>query len=235
MKVNELNNGFDWKATLVGETLLLGMLGKAWQADPESDWLQPLVDEDIFSQSPLETNDQDYETGLSLLQSWSHRIRDINAADRFEDLQVDYTRLFIGPGKVLAPPWESVYFGVNRSLFQQETLQVRLWYRRFGLEIEKLHKEPDDHIGMELSFIANLSQRALRALEAKDETRFSKLLEAQRQFIAEHPLQWASSWCSLVEEHSRTDFYRGLAILTRSTLLVLADVLEIPRTEMPRR
>lgn len=235
MKIKELDNGFDWKSTLVGEMLLFGMLGKALQAYPEKEWLQPLVDEDVFSQSPLETKHQDYETGLSLLQSWSKKIWDVNAVDRFEDLQVDYTRLFIGPGKVLAPPWESVYFGKNRSLFQQETLQVRLWYRRFGLESEKLHKEPDDHIGMELSFIANLSQRALRALEEKDETRFLKLLQAQRQFIAEHPLKWVSSWCSLVEEHSRTDFYRGLAILTRSTLFILADVFEIAGTEKPRQ
>ena len=59
-------------------------------------------------------------------------------------------RAFSSSAKVLTPP-ESVYFSEERLVFQEETLQVREWYRRFDLQSVKLH-EPDDHVGLELTF-----------------------------------------------------------------------------------
>ncbi len=111
-------------------------------------------------------------------------------------------------------------------VFQIQTLQVREWFRRFGVETEKLHQEPDDHIGLELTFISHLAMLGLKALQEKDDSRFEQILTAQRQFIAEHLLRWAPSWCNLVEEKAKTDFYRGLAMLVHGTLLSLAETLE---------
>ena len=44
--------------------------------------------------------------------------------------------------------WESVCRHKDEALvFQKETLEVRAAYRELGLQVEKLHHEPDDHIG----------------------------------------------------------------------------------------
>lgn len=40
-----------------------------------------------------------------------------------------YTKLFIGPAKLPAPPWESVYATGEPLLFQESTLAVRDAYR----------------------------------------------------------------------------------------------------------
>jgi TorA maturation chaperone TorD len=141
-------------------------------------------------------------------------------------------RLFVGVGQVLAAPWESVYFNDGRMVFQEQTLQVRDWFRRFGVETEKLHNEPDDHIGLELSFLAHLATLGLQAIEAKDDNKFEEIVEAQRRFMEEHPLKWVPRWCKLVEEKANTDFYRGLAKLVRGTLFSLAKILEI---QLPER
>ena len=221
------SNNIDWKVILMGEMLLLGVLGKTIQSDPEMEWLQSLIDEDIFSESPMESTHQDYEAGLSLLHDWTQENTKGLSSERLTDLKADYIRLFVGVGKTIAPPWESVYLNENRMIFQQQTLEVREWYRRFGLESEKLHKEPDDHIGLELSFLTHLAKLGLQALDENDEVKLQQILEAQRRFISEHPLKWAPRWCELVEENAKTVFYRGLAKLIRGTLFSLAEYLEI--------
>jgi len=154
------------------------------------------------------------------LQAWRKRgLTD----ETFLDLQEDYSRLFIGPGKVIAPPWESVFFNESRQTFQEQTLQVRSWYRRYGVEPEKLFREPDDHIGLEINFLVHLLGLANQALDKKDQSEFDTLIDARRLFLSEHPLKWAFSWCSLVIEHARTDFYKGMAYLTRGALLAIAQ------------
>lgn len=59
-------------------------------------------------------------------------------------LGADYHRLFVGPGTMLAPPWESVHPSDEGLTFQDETLQVRQAYAEFGLTAPAVNREPDD-------------------------------------------------------------------------------------------
>lgn len=220
----------NWKELLLGEALLLGVLSKIMQNEPEREWIESLIREDVFSELPLDAKNRDIETGLSLLQRWSSKNRDGLGMDTLLDLRADHTNLFVGVGKAVAAPWESVYFNEDRMIFQEQTLQIREWYRRFGLETKKLHKEPDDHIGLELSFLAHLAGLGLQAVETKDVAGLEHSLQAQRQFLHDHPLRWVKFWSSSVEEHAKTDLYRGTAMLTRGVLMALAEILGV---EMP--
>jgi TorA maturation chaperone TorD len=118
-------------------------------------------------------------------------------------------------------------------LFQRKTFQVRDWYARFGLTVPNLHREPDDHIGLELSFLAHLAELALRAIQAHEQERFQEALEAQRRFLAEHVLTWGPGWCSRVEATSASEFYRGLALLARGALSELSERLAVPIPTQP--
>lgn len=230
--MNQNNAEMDWGTILTGEKLLFGLLGKILYAELDKTWLQSLIDEDIFSEVPFGGELSETATGLELLQKWSHENSAGLSDKSFDGLRADYTRLFVGVGWVLAAPWESVYFNDGRMVFQEQTLQVRDWFRRFGVETEKLHKEPDDHIGLELSFLAHLATLGLQAIEEKDDDKFEEIVEAQRRFMEEHPLKWVPRWCKLVEEKANTDFYKGLAKLVRGTLFSLAEILEIQLPEM---
>lgn len=201
-----------WIEMLAGEVLLFNLVGKAFYAAPERAWLESLVQADVFVESPFGGDQPDAKSGLALLQAWCQENHE-GIAD-FEALQAEYTRLFIGPGPVVAPPWESVYFSPERLVFQRETYQVRACYARFGLQSANYNKEPDDHIALELSFVAYLAEMGLQALRASDQERFHEALEVQRRFLKEHLLRWGPAWCSHVEETSNSAFYRGLALLT---------------------
>lgn len=221
----------DWRTTLTGQTLLFGVLAKALYQYPEKEWLDTLIAEDVFAETPFAETQPEVIAGLSLLQQWSQANRDGISQEAFDALRIDHTRLFLGPGKVLAAPWESVHFTEERLVFQQQTLQVRGWYSRFGLEVVKLHQEPDDHIGLELEFLAHLAKLGLQAIETGNSKRFDELLDAQRKFLTEHLLKWSPIWYGLVMQHARTDFYRGVAHLTNGSLLELVEILAIPMPE----
>jgi TorA maturation chaperone TorD len=108
---------------------------------------------------------------------------------------------------------------------------VRGWYSRFGLEVVKLHQEPDDHIGLELEFLAHLAKLGMQAIETGNSKRFDELLDAQRKFLTEHLLKWSPIWYGLVMQHARTEFYRGIAQLVSGSLIELAEVLALAMPE----
>lgn len=213
--------------TLMGEMLLFGLLGKIIYAQPDRTYLQSLVDEDVFSEAPFGADHPEVLNGLKLLSNWCEANRPEISPDTFLNLQAEYTRLFVGTGRVLAPLWESVYFNEARMVFQEQTLQVRNWFRSYGLEVEKKGAEPDDHLGLELAFVAHLANLALQAIDKDDDVRLEELLAAQRQFMSEHLLRWGPTWCSLLGENAKTDFYRGLSHLTLGGLHAAANWLEI--------
>jgi TorA maturation chaperone TorD len=214
------------RADLMGEALLFGLLGKVLYGEPDREWLQSLIVEDVFGEAPFGVEQPEIQKGLELLGRWSAQNRNGIFTEEFEALKRDQLRLFIGLDRVLAPVWESVYFNENRLVFQQQTLQVREWFARFGLQIEKLNREPDDHIGLELSFVAHLSSRAVSLL-ADDPKSFNELMQAQRDFLSEHLLRWGPAWAQLVVQHAETDFYLGIAHLTHGALLAAAKSLQI--------
>jgi putative dimethyl sulfoxide reductase chaperone len=138
---------------------------------------------------------------------------DLLSQEAWERLRWDYTRLFIGPGRPLAPPWESVYRNDERLHFSAETLEVRAAYRRHGLAIEGVGHEPDDHIGLELAFLHALCEAAMERAERADRPGLAAILEDQRVFLSGHLLKWVPDWTLDVVKSARTGFYRGMAEL----------------------
>lgn len=216
---------------LAGHALVLNLLGKLLYEPPEAAWLHTLAADAVFEEIPVSLERPAVADGLRLLQQWSRdHLAGLPAAD-MQALGSDHMHLFLGPGTVLAAPWESVQLDDEHLLFQTETLQVRSWYRRFGLQVIRLHQEPDDHVGLELAFLSHLAQLALAAHAEGHTARLSEVLDALRLFLRTHPQRWVPSWCAQVLEHARTDFYRGLAYLTVGVLAELEAALE-PLTQV---
>jgi TorA maturation chaperone TorD len=217
----------DQSSLLLGQSLVLGLLGKLLYTYPEPSMLGTVLDDELYAEIPFGDAQADVISGLSSVRAWFQENMQSGEDELLEGLRADYTRLFVGPGRVLAPPWESVYFSKERLTFQEQTLQVRQCYARFGLQCEKLYNEPDDHIGLELAFTAHLSSLAAQAIERVDQKALADIFDAQRSFLSEHLLTWAAGWCAHVLQESRTGFYPGIALMVRGVLAELADNLGI--------
>ena len=74
------------------------------------------------------------------------------------DLDRDYHRLFVGPGKLAAPPWGSVYLDSESVLFGDSCVALQRWMRARGIQLhEGESREPVDHIGRMLVLLSWLS------------------------------------------------------------------------------
>ncbi len=208
---------------LIAHELAYGFLSKAFYEPPNKALLDILVADELFDAWPLETNQSEVETGLALLRGFC-----ASWCGDLEAVQHDYHNLFVGPGKLLAPPWESVYRSPDHLLFDNHTLQVRHEYRRFGMPIPHLYSEPEDHLGLELRFVAHLSQLGLAALDQNRPEVLDAVTGEISSFLNEHLLSWAPYCLNLVIEKATSDYYRGCAHLT---LGCLAHTNEVVRLE----
>lgn len=128
-----------------------------------------------------------------------------------QELKTEFTRLFIGPRRLPAPPYEAVYRSPERSLMQAVTMEVREQYRGAGLEVKKLNNEPDDHIGLEFEFMYHLNVKALAALQREDLTAMFTAVDQQERFLTEHLSQWVPLLCDDVAANTFHEFFRRLA------------------------
>jgi TorA maturation chaperone TorD len=128
-----------------------------------------------------------------------------------ETLKRDFLRLYVGPGPMRAPPWESVYRNQEHLLFDKHTLQVRETYARHGMEFVNKNELPEDSIAIELEFMNLLTQRLLKTIEMEDSKAEQTLLEEQQRFLRQHMLVWVPRFVDLSQKHAETVFYRALA------------------------
>lgn len=131
--------------------------------------------------------------------------------DDLDSLEFEYNRLFVGPGKLLAPPYEGAYRNADRLLMQEETMAVRAFYRRCGIAVKRESAIPDDHLGFELEFVSYLLFHMIRS--DKDPDARARLLGLYGEFFRQHLCQWVYLHCQDVLAHAKNRLCREMAIL----------------------
>ncbi len=147
------------------------------------------------------------------------------AAEDAEAARTDHRLLFMGPGPMRAAPYESVHRSRDQLVFDEQTVQVREAYARVGLAAPRQGRDPDDHIGLELEFVATLCSRLLDAADADDRAEQDHLLRELRAFVGDHLLPWAPALGRQIADRAETHLYRGVGLL-------VVDVVEQLRAEL---
>lgn len=200
-------------------------LGEAFYKPPQASIWQHMLQDRLFDSWMLPAQDPFTERGLALLSAFT---AEADAAT-IATLADDYAALFVGPARLKAPPWESVYLSRDHILFEKQTVAVRDYYARFGVQTRRLHVEPDDHIGLELQFVGHLFAVALQQY-AQQRAEQAHMVGAIQGFLEAHLLKWAEPFLARVVYHAQTDYYRGIAYLTGGTISSLCTALAIPWT-----
>ncbi|CAB1247521.1 molecular chaperone [Clostridium sp. MT-14] len=138
-----------------------------------------------------------------------------------KELWEDYQRLFVGPGRILAPPWESVYESRDRLIFGKSELSVREFYHQFGLEVNP--REAADHLAFELSFMARLC--SIKTYD--DFQKVLKILASMEKFLKEHLCKWVPAWRNCVNSNAKIGFWIELSNITEAW--VMKDLKEIEK------
>lgn len=130
---------------------------------------------------------------------------DIHETDRA------YHRLFVGPRKLAAPPWGSVYLDSEAVVFGDSCLAISRWMRAQGIELHEAEsREPIDHIGRMLALLSWLA---------------SNRPELVGEFLDQHLLPWAPTYLEKLNSAAEGSFYQALAHLTAITLASIENEL----------
>lgn len=180
-----------------------GVLNRIFLEEPTGDFLQWLKAAHFLKLFPFQEEHPLIKEGIELA---AQSLENLDLG-RFERIRWDYTHLFIGPHKIPAPPWESVYLNKERLIFQEETLNVRRAYLKYCLVPQNFGREADDHLGYELDFMYRLCQLSLEDAEF-----IGSILSDQKDFLQNHISKWVPLICKDICFHAKTDFYKGLAM-----------------------
>jgi len=136
-----------------------------------------------------------------------------------DELAVEYTRLFLGPGKHISPH-ESVHHqrsdGDWGKIWGAATVEVKKFIEATGLSFGDDYKGMPDHISVELEFMQQVTLREEQAWGEEDEEGALYCTKIEKKFIEEHLIHWIPIFCEKIIQDTELHFYREMAALTRN-------------------
>lgn len=129
------------------------------------------------------------------------------------ELAIDYARLFRGPVKAEAYPYESLH--TDGEVMGPSTIGVMELYREAGLAVSKDFKDLPDHVSVELEFMHYLCSAELQCRESKDQAGEQRFNVLRRSFLKEHLTKWVPRFADKILRSTTSPFYSALAKVTQ--------------------
>jgi TorA maturation chaperone TorD len=194
------------------------MLARLW-AEEVDDALWQGLQTTVFPALP-ET--PQLESAYRRLENYIHEAK----PDTLRCLAADYAMLCRGSNPVKgADPYESVHRNPLHLMMQDEWEEVFRFYRESGFQRSASAHEPEDHLGIELEFMAHQCNRYIQAYEKGDEAACRESIDRQVLMLETHLLLWVPLFVQEVLKVAMTEFYQSVAIITREFLSMDADCL----------
>ncbi|MBQ9021740.1 MAG: molecular chaperone TorD family protein [Eggerthellaceae bacterium] len=159
---------------------------------------------------------------LDSIEAMGTQLAEQDAEEARLTLEVDYNRLFVGPGVLLATPYESFYRSETDengrgTICGLPMLAVKDFYTRFGTKMPEQFIEFPDHIALELEFLSLLAQEEAKCWEADDADGARVFQEGAAEFRRDHLGVWVQRFAVDVAAGAETKLYPALAELVLCT------------------
>lgn len=130
-----------------------------------------------------------------------------------DELASDYAAIYL-LHTYRAPPTESPWLDKDKLERQGPMFELAAWYAHHGLGAANRQLRPDDHIVLQLQFIAHLVERCGSDGEAE-----------AAHFLDAHLGRWLGAFAERVATRCRTPFYAGLALVSHGYVEALREAL----------
>jgi len=195
------------------------LLYRMYLEPPSREFVDDLMNERFYLPGLISA--EELSEGFKLVREFVEKSKDKAIDELHKDLVGEYTLLFIGPHRLPVQPYESWW--VDGKLMGESLLKVKQVYRKAGIAKVNEYAEPEDHIAFELRFMHYLCEEEL---SADTEERIAECLNLQKEYLNEHLLRWVPDFCDALIECELSDFYKGIARLTRGFILLEEAVIE---------
>ncbi|MES9855629.1 MAG: molecular chaperone TorD family protein [Sedimenticola sp.] len=135
-----------------------------------------------------------------------------------EELAVEFTRLFIGPGSHISAH-ESIFTevdGDSGGLWGKRTVEVKKFIETTGLDYEDAFTGLPDHVSVELEFMGKLAEWEADKWLQEDRKSAEYCQSVQRMFLEKHLLCWLPQLCDAVMVQAEIPFYFAMAELAKN-------------------
>ena len=134
-----------------------------------------------------------------------------------DELAMEYTRLFIGPGPHISPH-ESVHRDDGGRLWGEATVAVNLFITTLGFTFKSEYSGLPDHISLELELLQALTDREAEFWDAGATSSAENCHRIQAHFFESHLDRWAPAFCSKVIDAAKHPFYRDMTVMMQAFL-----------------
>ncbi|MEF8782797.1 MAG: molecular chaperone TorD family protein [Haloarculaceae archaeon] len=170
---------------------------------PEADFLEGLLSGEAMV--PEESVNAPMDEGFEMLEAWIDENRGRPVEEVREELNTEYTRLFIGPRPPVLP--HESHYREDTDFLGEGLAAVTESYRGAGWEPPEDYEEEDDFIAVELAFLRHLVDRQ-RAGHAE-------AFAFERVFIEEHMSEWVDAFLESVRDHADPGLFLAAALVVR--------------------
>ena len=201
-----------------GREVFYNFLARGYKTEVNEEYLEMLVSlmpfiENVTSQTDVEN----LKNGGTLLRGVVNNLTGLNTEGKkefFLELARDFSYLFL-TGVKSVPTSASVYLSPEHLVKQEQRDKVIKIYREIGFSVIKDFREPEDHIALELEFMARLSHLVCKSIDDNDNENIQRYLNCQKDFMEECLNKWVHQFCSfLIKAAEGRDFYKAMGYLT---------------------
>jgi anaerobic sulfite reductase subunit A len=216
---------------LKGREVIYTFLGRVYEREVDEEFLSALIHrmDLLLAFEEMAGVDVNLKEGFKELRAYLSGARNRELNEVLLELAADYANLFLGVGyayhkKGIPHPSESVY--LTGYMYQDVIDEIFDAYLEAGVTKSPEFREPEDHIALEMYFMAYLCTKALEALDAGDLQSLRRHLKRQGDFLTNHLLKWALKLADDVIENANTMFYKAVGKITKGLLTMEGEVLE---------
>jgi putative dimethyl sulfoxide reductase chaperone len=139
------------------------------------------------------------------------------------ELALEYTRLFLGPGKHVSPHASVHLPEGGGSLYGAPTAAARRFIESTGARYRPDYRGLPDHISVELEFMQQVVLAEAEAWDSQDPEQARKCLSIEKEFLDTHLAGWVPVFCEKVCLQAELSFYCQMAKMTEKFLRTERD------------
>lgn len=137
-----------------------------------------------------------------------------NMSQFIEELEIEFTRLFLGPGPHQSPHESVQAKDGDGKIWGKKTALVKNIYQAYGLDLSEKHTHMPDHISIELEFMGKLLNEIALCGKNLNDSEMTNWSRVSNSFFKEHIKNWIPQFSENILEKTDHNFYKGLAKLT---------------------
>ncbi len=152
----------------------------------------------------------DLNLGFSRIASY---LKETDPDEGYNSLRYEYADVFLNTGNNPTFPYASAVVVREPLVCQDPILEAREAYRKAGVHKNPAFLDLDDHIAVELDFMAYLCGREIEECG-------QELFDQEKDFLVKHLQPWSVEFSAVLAQSAQSDFYRGLAEITLGFLFL---------------